>query len=116
MTSTNDHPTLLELLDLPPDKRLHLLAGYSVAALAVPLGWLAGLRATERLMALALLAALLAGLLKELADRWANLRAHRAGQPAPHSVELLDAAATLAGGVAFVLPPVLLQVLRAWLP
>lgn len=49
------------------------------------------------------------GVLKELLDAWQNFWARRAGIPAPHSVELLDAVATALGGVAGALLAVLVQ-------
>lgn len=47
---------------------------------------------------------------KEAVDRLANWRAARAGLPAPHGVEVMDAAATCAGGVLAALPLIILEV------
>jgi hypothetical protein len=55
-------------------------------------------------------AVVLAAFGKEAADRLANWRAARAGLPAPHGVEMMDAVATCAGGALAALPLIILGV------
>lgn len=82
------------LPQLPQDKANHLLYGALAFNLAYPL--------TDAFAALAIVAAL--AVAKELSDWALNRRAQAAGLPAPHGVEVLDALATLAGGVLCFLP------------
>lgn len=83
------------LPSIPGDKANHFLYGALIALAA----YAAGLLALPTLAAqAALAAAVVAGVVKEGADRWANLQASRQGLPPPHGVELLDAVATAAGG------------------
>ena len=72
---------------IPIDKRLHMLAGAVLFALAQPFG----LPVAGNLV--------LAGAIgKEAWDTVMNARAASAGQVAPHDVDGLDALATMAGG------------------
>lgn len=73
---------------MPTDKLLHLLAGATVFAIALPFGlvWAKG-------------AVILAAVAKEAYDAGTNLYAKRHGQPAPHTVDWADAGATLLGGL-----------------
>lgn len=85
---------------IPHDKALHILAGLLVyiATVAVLAVLLPGY-STGPLGLLGVLAAALAGAIKELADMAANADAKDAGQPPPHSVEVADLLFTLAGGL-----------------
>jgi hypothetical protein len=82
---------------IPQDKANHFffgaLAGLAAAALACAAGrpQLAG--------PAALAFASLIGIVKEGADSWSNRQAAKQGLPPPHSVELLDAVSTAAGGL-----------------
>lgn len=82
------------LPQLPADKANHLLYGALIFNAALPL--------SDAFVALALVAALAIG--KEVSDWLSNHRARAAGLPAPHGVEVMDALATLAGGVLCFLP------------
>lgn len=75
---------------LPPDKLLHALVGATLYAIALPFGhhWAVGL-------------VFLAAIGKEVYDQAANAYARRQGLPAPHSVDVADAAATVIGGACF---------------
>ena len=80
---------------IPLDKALHAIGGALIA-----LGVYAALLVLQvpHAAEYSLLAAVLVGIAKEASDRWANIKAARAGLPPPHGVELLDALATAAGG------------------
>ena len=77
------------------DKSLHLLAGAAAALLVYAIA-LTTIRDHAALAGL--LAAVMIGAVKEAADRYANWRAAKRGQPPPHSVEFMDFVATAAGG------------------
>lgn len=84
------------LPSIPQDKANHALYGAAIALVA----YAAGLIVLPQQAALiGLTASILVGVLKEVADRLANLKAHRAGLLPPHGVEWWDAIATAAGGV-----------------
>jgi len=68
------------------DKLLHLLAGAVLLALALPLG-----------PAVAANLVLIGAIGKEAWDTVMNARAADAGQPEPHSVDGMDALATMVG-------------------
>lgn len=98
----------MNILDkLPPDKARHAVAGSLVAGVASalamrvhpPFAWQAGM-----------LAAVAAGLAKEVLDHRANAKAAAAGQAPPHEVSGMDALATALGGV-----PVSAAPFVAWL-
>jgi len=93
-------PTLLAILKGLPwgvDKSLHFLS-------ALPLGIGIGLLtrpwfpATGSWVA-AILAGALVGIAKECGDHRKNQQAAKQGKPAPHSVEALDAVATMLGAL-----------------
>jgi hypothetical protein len=88
----------LRRFTLPADKANHVVWGFAVALAAA---WLAA-KAGYPLNAgpIGAMAALVVGAIKELADYLANQEAAAAGQPAPHTVDPVDAMATAAGGVA----------------
>lgn len=89
-----------------PDKLAHILAGAVIFNAAALLAQLLGLQMPA---ALAMLVVGLAAVGKEISDRWQNHRARAAGRPEPHGVELLDAAATVAGGALCALPLLVLH-------
>ncbi len=76
---------------IPFDKQLHFAVGFLIAITAI---------AVTRSVNIGFLLALAAGVGKELYDYIANAKATKAGLPPPHSVELLDAVATVIGGFA----------------
>jgi hypothetical protein len=82
---------------LPQDKANHLFYGALIGVLAS--GAAIALGHPELARAVAPMAAGLAGVLKEASD--AAINYHTTGNPmtGPHSVEFLDFAATLSGGV-----------------
>jgi len=82
------------LPQLPQDKGNHFAYGAVIFNLALPI--------TDAFVALAAVAVL--AVAKEALDWLSNHRARRAGLPAPHGVEVMDALATLAGGVLCALP------------
>lgn len=82
------------LPQLPADKANHLACGAVAFNAALPL--------SDPFVALAAVALLAIG--KEALDWLSNHRARAAGLPAPHGVELLDAAATFAGGLLCFIP------------
>lgn len=87
---------------IPADKANHAIYGALVFC-AATLG--ASLFAPPRYLLIAAAAAVaVVAVGKEVADRFANWRAARAGLQPPHGVELLDVAATCAGGVLAALP------------
>lgn len=91
---------------IAPDKLAHIVVGSVIFNAATLLAQLL------RLDTPALLAMLVVGLAavgKEASDRWQNHRARAAGRPEPHGVELLDAAATVAGGALCALPLLVLH-------
>ena len=95
------------MIPLPaPDKLAHALAGALIFNAAALLAQLLGL---DMPAAVAMAAVSLAAVGKELSDRWHNHHARAAGRPEPHGVELLDAAATLAGGALCALPLLVLR-------
>jgi hypothetical protein len=79
---------------LPHDKCSHVLYGASVFA---AFGAVAALAGAPYPRSVAMASAVVVGAGKELADHLANLRAKRDRLPPPHSVEWLDALATVAG-------------------
>lgn len=79
---------------LPHDKCSHVLYG---AAVFAAFGAVASLAGSQYPRSIGLACAVVVGAGKELADHIGNMRAARDGLPAPHSVEWLDAIATLAG-------------------
>lgn len=89
-----------------PDKLAHIVVGALIfnaaGLLALALGF-------EPPSAIAMAAVGLAAVGKEVSDRWQNHRARAAGRPEPHGVELLDAAATVAGGALCALPLLVLH-------
>ena len=87
----------LAQLALPADKANHVIAGALVflpVAIAVALAGHA-----QYARPAGAVAALVAGLLKELADWLANRHLAQQGLPPAHGVEVADAAATTAGGL-----------------
>lgn len=82
------------LPQLSADKANHAVYGALIFNTALPL--------TDAFVALALVAVL--AVAKEASDWISNHRARAAGLPAPHAVEVMDALATLAGGVLCALP------------
>ena len=80
----------LKLPVIPEDKANHVIYGACIA-LAVQ---------TIATPDIGLAAAVACGVLKEAIDATLNWRARRAGLPEPHGVEVLDAVATAAGGLA----------------
>ena len=112
------------LPQVPADKANHALWGYLVAlavfgvACGAALAWNASARWPVPLalmligaLVLAPIGAYAVGRVKEWADARANARAAAAGLPPPHSVEVADANATLAGGAMFALPVLLVLAL-----
>lgn len=85
---------------IPADKANHCCYGAAIFTATYTL------TAFQHLPALPIAAAAVAlvAIGKELSDWLSNRRARAAGFPAPHGVELLDAAATLAGGALVALP------------
>lgn len=75
-------------MKIPKDKALHFLTG-------IPLGVVAALLCRNWWSAL--VAGAIAGALKEGFDWWENHQAVKRGLSQPHSVELLDVVATMAG-------------------
>jgi len=82
------------LPSLPQDKANHAVYGALIFNAALPL--------SDAFVALALVAVL--AVAKEAVDWLSNHRARAAGLPAPHGVEVMDALATLAGGVLCAIP------------
>lgn len=72
---------------IPIDKRLHMLAGAVLLALAQPFG-----------LPVAANVVLAGAIGKEAWDTFMNARAAAAGQAVPHDVDGQDALATMAGG------------------
>jgi hypothetical protein len=96
---------------IPQDKANHEAYGGRIAAVCATLAVLVcALSRHTRPWALlaggavALLAVLAAGVLKERLDAAANALAAAAGEPPPHGVERADIVATVRGGVAVALP------------
>ena len=91
----------MTLADIPPDKAQHYIAG-TIAATA------GALLASELLPGFmwqaAIAAAVLAGVLKELADYLINRRAIAHGEAPERHVEWQDALATALGAVPVALP------------
>ena len=83
------------MFDIPHDKALHVIAGLIVFILAAAAGAYCGIPAWREL---AVVAAFVVGLLKELTDYLANRRALAEGRQAPHGVEAWDVVATTCGG------------------
>lgn len=80
---------------IPQDKANHAIYGAVVFCVVFAL--------THRVPVAAAVVVLVA-IGKEIADRLANRRAAKAGLPAPHGVEVMDAVATCAGGALAALP------------
>ena len=80
---------------IPQDKANHAIYGAVVFCVVFAL--------TRRVPVAAAVVVLVA-VGKEIADRLANRRAAKAGLPAPHGVEMMDAVATCAGGALAALP------------
>jgi hypothetical protein len=79
---------MLRFNDLPADKRGHFWLGAIPGVLiSVLFCW-----------ACALVVVAFIGVGKEISDLAQNIIARRKGEPEPHSVEVLDIVATLAGG------------------
>ena len=87
---------------IPLDKSHHVIGGSIVATVAACLAIYLG--HPKLAWQVAIVLPLIGGVAKELADYAANLKAAKAGQPAPHGVEFLDALATVLGGVPVALP------------
>jgi hypothetical protein len=89
------------LPQLPNDKANHAVTGAAIFSAALMVGRLA---APEHALLIAGAAVLAAAVGKELADWIINRRAIALGAQPTHGVELLDAAATMFGGVLAALP------------
>jgi hypothetical protein len=94
---------------IPQDKANHVIYG---AAISLAFQWLAvllhaqlGITPFVGPKQIGAIASTVFGIAKELADRELNLRAVAAGLPPPHSVELKDFLATVAGGLLVALAP-----------
>lgn len=91
---------------IPHDKALHVIYGAVVFCAAM---LAAHLLVPSYQLQIAAAAVVVVAVGKEAADRLANWRAARAGLPAPHGVEMMDAVATCAGGVLAALPLLILE-------
>lgn len=90
----------MQLISLPQDKANHVIYGALVTLVALAVFHLFSVEYAATL-ALALCTAV--GIAKEVIDYISNALNLRAGKPAVHGVEFLDAVATVAGGVLIFL-------------
>lgn len=90
----------MQLISLPQDKANHVIYGALVALAALVMFHLFSV---EHAPALALAVCATVGIAKEVVDYISNTLNLRAGRPAHHGVEFLDAVATVAGGVLIFL-------------
>lgn len=85
-------------MKIPEDKQKHLIAGFLIALVALAFFGIS----------VAWIAVATAAIGKELYDLYLNQQAEKAGILPVHTVDLLDAIATIAGGAAILLPIMLL--------
>jgi hypothetical protein len=82
--------------NVPQDKRMHFAAGFAIGATAT-LSFKWGGAKPKTAMSFGIGTGTLAGVGKEVHDKMQNDAARRMGLPPPHSVEVADAAYTIAG-------------------
>jgi hypothetical protein len=87
--------TLPNLPTIPADKLGHFFYGSLICS---------GMMCLTHIVWLSLGVCAAVAFLKEFFDWLANCKAERQGLPPPHGVELMDAVATIGGGVVVVLP------------
>ena len=86
---------------IPHDKALHIIYG---AAIFTVMFVLSHLSIPHYEMYVASAAVVVAAVAKELRDLWSNIQAKRLNLVPTHGVEVMDAVATIAGGIVVLVP------------
>lgn len=86
---------------IPHDKALHIIYG---AVIFTVIFVLSHLSIPHYEMCVASAAVVVAAIAKELRDLWSNIQAKRLNLTPTHGVEVMDAVATIAGGIVVLIP------------